>query len=316
MCSPSSSPPSPLLCSLFRLLFPSLSFTDARAPVAALPRSDAPQSVMAFFGGGSGGLDQARCIKLAIMHDIAEAIVGDITPHDPVSKARRPPRPARLHVCRLAALPAHARSHPPGAGEESLGWLDKKRRRSVCPTNNRRRSTIGSSRRCPTCRKCSGRGSGPPAVRIGARASQPCSTGRRPFPCGARRLPQAGRAPPPLSWALTVTSDKSPRLTSNPTATAAACCSALPCSGRDGAAVAGVRGRDDPGGPLRQGEQRAGITAPPAAPAPQPCPSPACGGCVSPGPLRAAVGAIVNARCPPPRVRRRVSVRRTWTSLR
>lgn len=43
---------------------------------------------MAFFGGGSGGLDQSRCIKLAIMHDVAEAIVGDITPHDPVSKAR------------------------------------------------------------------------------------------------------------------------------------------------------------------------------------------------------------------------------------
>lgn len=48
------------------------------------------QSIMAFFGGGSAGLDQARCIKLAIMHDIAEAIVGDITPHDAVSKVARP----------------------------------------------------------------------------------------------------------------------------------------------------------------------------------------------------------------------------------
>ena len=34
-------------------------------------------------------LDQNRCVKLALIHDLAEAIVGDITPHDPVTKRRR-----------------------------------------------------------------------------------------------------------------------------------------------------------------------------------------------------------------------------------
>ena len=35
------------------------------------------------------GLDQNRCVKLALIHDLAEAIVGDITPHDPVSKEKK-----------------------------------------------------------------------------------------------------------------------------------------------------------------------------------------------------------------------------------
>ena len=35
------------------------------------------------------GLDQNRCVKLALIHDLAEAIVGDITPHDPVSKEEK-----------------------------------------------------------------------------------------------------------------------------------------------------------------------------------------------------------------------------------
>ncbi|KAJ1841139.1 hypothetical protein IWW55_004243 [Coemansia sp. RSA 2706] len=32
-------------------------------------------------------LDRTRCIKMAIVHDLAEALVGDITPFDGVSKA-------------------------------------------------------------------------------------------------------------------------------------------------------------------------------------------------------------------------------------
>lgn len=27
------------------------------------------------------GVDISRCVKIAIVHDVAEAIVGDITPH-------------------------------------------------------------------------------------------------------------------------------------------------------------------------------------------------------------------------------------------
>lgn len=39
-----------------------------------------------------GPLDGARCLRLALAHDLAEALVGDITPHDgvpPEAKARR-----------------------------------------------------------------------------------------------------------------------------------------------------------------------------------------------------------------------------------
>lgn len=34
-------------------------------------------------------LDQNKCVKLALIHDLAEAIVGDITPHDLVTKEEK-----------------------------------------------------------------------------------------------------------------------------------------------------------------------------------------------------------------------------------
>ncbi|KAJ1937263.1 hypothetical protein FBU59_004806 [Linderina macrospora] len=34
-------------------------------------------------------LDRTRCIKMAIVHDLAEALVGDITPYDGVSKEKK-----------------------------------------------------------------------------------------------------------------------------------------------------------------------------------------------------------------------------------
>ena len=54
---------------------------------------DKPESIadhmyrMALLGliATSTSLDTTRLIKLAIVHDIAEAIVGDITPHDGVA---------------------------------------------------------------------------------------------------------------------------------------------------------------------------------------------------------------------------------------
>ncbi|KAJ2856034.1 hypothetical protein GGI22_003937, partial [Coemansia erecta] len=36
-----------------------------------------------------GSLDRNRCIKMAIVHDIAESLVGDITPYDGISKEQK-----------------------------------------------------------------------------------------------------------------------------------------------------------------------------------------------------------------------------------
>lgn len=43
-------------------------------------------SLMALIVGDLPGVNRERCIKIAIVHDIAEAIVGDITPSDGVPK--------------------------------------------------------------------------------------------------------------------------------------------------------------------------------------------------------------------------------------
>ncbi|XP_004238984.1 uncharacterized protein [Solanum lycopersicum] len=46
-------------------------------------------SLMALIVGDLPGVNRERCIKMAIVHDIAEAIVGDITPSDGVPKAEK-----------------------------------------------------------------------------------------------------------------------------------------------------------------------------------------------------------------------------------
>ncbi|KAM7272027.1 hypothetical protein ACFE04_031241 [Oxalis oulophora] len=46
-------------------------------------------SLMALIARDIPGVDRDRCIKIAIVHDIAEAIVGDITPSDGVPKAEK-----------------------------------------------------------------------------------------------------------------------------------------------------------------------------------------------------------------------------------
>ncbi|RQM26914.1 hypothetical protein B5M09_006468, partial [Aphanomyces astaci] len=38
---------------------------------------------------GDSSLDKTRCIKMAIVHDLAESFVGDITPHDGVSNEEK-----------------------------------------------------------------------------------------------------------------------------------------------------------------------------------------------------------------------------------
>ncbi|XP_014509343.1 HD domain-containing protein 2 homolog [Vigna radiata var. radiata] len=46
-------------------------------------------SLMALIAPDVPGFDRNKCIKLAIVHDMAEAIVGDITPTDGVSKKEK-----------------------------------------------------------------------------------------------------------------------------------------------------------------------------------------------------------------------------------
>ncbi|XP_020583283.1 HD domain-containing protein 2 [Phalaenopsis equestris] len=46
-------------------------------------------ALMALISGDLPGVNRERCIKIAIVHDIAEAIVGDITPSDGVPKSEK-----------------------------------------------------------------------------------------------------------------------------------------------------------------------------------------------------------------------------------
>ncbi|KAJ7943242.1 HD domain-containing protein 2 [Quillaja saponaria] len=46
-------------------------------------------ALMALIAGDLPGVNRERCIKIAIVHDMAEAIVGDITPSDGVPKAEK-----------------------------------------------------------------------------------------------------------------------------------------------------------------------------------------------------------------------------------
>ncbi|EOY31562.1 Metal-dependent phosphohydrolase isoform 1 [Theobroma cacao] len=59
--------------------------------------------LMALIASDIPGIDRDKCVKMAIVHDIAEAIVGDITPADGISKAEksRREREALDHLCKL-----------------------------------------------------------------------------------------------------------------------------------------------------------------------------------------------------------------------
>jgi 5'-deoxynucleotidase YfbR-like HD superfamily hydrolase len=43
---------------------------------------------MALVASNDERLDQSKCVQMALAHDMAEAVVGDITPHDGVSKVK------------------------------------------------------------------------------------------------------------------------------------------------------------------------------------------------------------------------------------
>ncbi|KAG0600064.1 hypothetical protein M758_11G004500 [Ceratodon purpureus] len=46
-------------------------------------------AIMAIISGDLPGVNKDRCVKMAVVHDIAEAIVGDITPNDNIPKEEK-----------------------------------------------------------------------------------------------------------------------------------------------------------------------------------------------------------------------------------
>lgn len=58
---------------------------------------------MALISYDMPGVDRDRCVKIALVHDIAEAIVGDITPSDGVPKEEKNRRESEAlnHMCEV-----------------------------------------------------------------------------------------------------------------------------------------------------------------------------------------------------------------------
>lgn len=58
-------------------------------------------------GKGEPGLDRERCVAMALVHDLGESIVGDITPYDGVApeEKRRREREAMARLAELAGDP-------------------------------------------------------------------------------------------------------------------------------------------------------------------------------------------------------------------
>ncbi|XP_061350181.1 uncharacterized protein LOC133295372 isoform X2 [Gastrolobium bilobum] len=59
--------------------------------------------LMALIAADIPGVDRNKCVKMAIVHDIAEAIVGDITPSDGISKEEKSRREQEAldHMCKV-----------------------------------------------------------------------------------------------------------------------------------------------------------------------------------------------------------------------
>ncbi|XP_045790956.1 5'-deoxynucleotidase HDDC2-like [Trifolium pratense] len=59
--------------------------------------------LMALIAPDFPGVDRDKCVKMAIVHDIAEAIVGDITPTDGIPKEEKSRREQEAldHMCRV-----------------------------------------------------------------------------------------------------------------------------------------------------------------------------------------------------------------------
>ncbi len=61
-------------------------------------------------------VNRDKCIKMAVVHDMAEALVGDITPFDPVAKSRR-------ELETMIFVIHHLPEYNPKAAEEILELL-------------------------------------------------------------------------------------------------------------------------------------------------------------------------------------------------
>ncbi|KAJ0523024.1 putative HD/PDEase domain, 5'-deoxynucleotidase YfbR/HDDC2 [Helianthus annuus] len=108
--SSSASSPSPSSAIDFLTLCHSLKSTKRAGWVkrdVAGPESIADHmyrmGLMALIANDTPGVNRDKCIKMAIVHDIAEAIVGDITPSDGVPKAEKSRREKEAidHMCKL-----------------------------------------------------------------------------------------------------------------------------------------------------------------------------------------------------------------------
>ncbi|XP_064597413.1 5'-deoxynucleotidase HDDC2-like [Liolophura sinensis] len=60
-------------------------------------------AVLSLCFSSSAGVDKDKCLKLSLVHDLAESIVGDIAPSDGVSKQEKQKREeaAMKYICRL-----------------------------------------------------------------------------------------------------------------------------------------------------------------------------------------------------------------------
>nr|XP_002125754.1 HD domain-containing protein 2-like isoform X1 [Ciona intestinalis] len=65
-------------------------------------------SIMAMLCNNSSTMDKTRCIKLCLIHDMAECIVGDITPYDNVSKEEKHAREKKAMQELSSLLPDEA----------------------------------------------------------------------------------------------------------------------------------------------------------------------------------------------------------------
>lgn len=74
-------------------------------------------------------LDKARCVQIAIVHDMAEALVGDITPRDPVPKLEKHRRELLTMVYLTETL---IRPYNEQAATEIMElWLDYEELRTI-----------------------------------------------------------------------------------------------------------------------------------------------------------------------------------------
>lgn len=77
---------------------------------------------LAFVAGSAPGLDCGRCVRLALVHDVAECVVGDITPSCGVPKAEKHAR-EKAAVARMRDMLGAAAWAAVGADLEAL-WTE------------------------------------------------------------------------------------------------------------------------------------------------------------------------------------------------